>query len=80
MHDLSVLALFKGTEKFIFVYDEHSRAELLDAFRDAAADPDVAVTWFDAAVLTDRAEEQFEAADRNAVTTPPDESQKPARF
>jgi hypothetical protein len=80
MHDLSVLALFKGTEKFIFVYDEHSRAELLDAFRDAAADPTVGITWFDAAVLTDRAEEQFEAADRTAVTAPPDEPDTPARF
>ncbi len=56
--EVNVLALFKGPEKFIFVYDDDSRATLLDAIRDAAADPGVAVNWFDAAVLTERARQQ----------------------
>lgn len=58
MHDLNVLALFKGAERFIFVYDDDSRDELITAFRDAAADPTVAINWFDAAVLTERARQQ----------------------
>ena len=63
MHDLNVLALFKGEERFIFVYDDASRADLIAAVRNAAADPRVAITWFDAAVLTERARRQALGAD-----------------
>ena len=31
---------------------------LIDAFRDQAADPNVSFSWFDAAVLTEKAREQ----------------------
>lgn len=57
-HDLNVLALFKGAERFIFVYDDGSRDAVISAVRDNAADPDVTLNWFDAAVLTDRARQQ----------------------
>ena len=62
MHDLNVLALFKGTERFIYVYDDASRETLITALRDAAADARVSLSWFDAAVLTDRARKQAESA------------------
>lgn len=52
--ELNVLALFKGEERFIFVYDDESRAALIDELRHKAADPAVALSWFDAAVLTER--------------------------
>ena len=58
MHDLNVLALVKGPERFIFVYDDDSRPELLDAVRDAAADPRLSLSWFDAALLVERAKRQ----------------------
>lgn len=58
MHDLNVLALVKGGERFIFVYDDDSRAEVVAAMRDAAADAGTAFNWFDAAVLTERAKQQ----------------------
>lgn len=58
MHDLNVLALIKGEERFIFVYDDESRGRLLDSVRDKAADPTVSLNWFDAAVLTQRAKQQ----------------------
>ncbi len=58
MTDLNVLALVKGVERFIFVYDDDSRAELLDAVRDAAADPRLTLSWFDAALLVERAKRQ----------------------
>ena len=58
MHDLNVLALFKGDERFIFVYDDASRAEVVAAIRDAAADAGTPFNWFDAAVLTERAKDQ----------------------
>ena len=52
--ELNVLALFKGTERYIFVYDDESRDTLIDDIRDKAADPSVRINWFDAAVLTER--------------------------
>lgn len=58
MHDLNVLALIKGSERFIFVYDDDAREAIIDAVRDEAADPDVTLNWFDAAVLTSRARSQ----------------------
>lgn len=68
MNDLNVLALFKGPERFIFVYDDDSREELLDAIRDAAADPTVTINWFDAAVLTERAKQQAtDPADEESI-------------
>lgn len=56
--EVNVLALVKGTERFVFVYDDDSRGATLDAIRDAAADPMLGLNWFDAAVLTERAKQQ----------------------
>ena len=51
MRDLNVLALVKGVERFVFVYDDDSREEAIAAIRDQAADPTVSMSWFDAALL-----------------------------
>ena len=56
--ELNVLALFKGAERFIFVYDDDSRDAVVDDLRHKAADPAVSLNWFDAAVLTQKAQEQ----------------------
>lgn len=63
--ELNVLALVKGPERYVYVYDDDSRRELLDAFRDQAADPALTLSWFDALVLTKKAREQeaVQAAD-----------------
>jgi hypothetical protein len=61
-HELSVLALIRGKERFVYVYDDESREELLRAVRAQAADPAVSLTWYDAAVLADRARQQAAAA------------------
>jgi hypothetical protein len=44
------------------VYDDVSRADLLELFRQQAADEETSFNWFDAAVLTEKAWEQAEAA------------------
>ena len=72
--EFNVLALVKGQEHYIFVYDDESRQPLVDAFRDQAADPRLSFNWFDAAVLTQKAREQTLAA---AVA---EEPTRPARF
>ncbi|MCC6416661.1 MAG: hypothetical protein IT429_00255 [Gemmataceae bacterium] len=56
--EFNVLALIKGEERYIFVYDDASRQPLIEAFRDQAADPELAFSWFDAAVLTEKARQQ----------------------
>jgi len=56
--ELNILALVKGQEHYIFVYDDESRDGLIDAFRDQAADPRMSFNWYDAAVLTEKAREQ----------------------
>lgn len=58
-HELSILALIKGRERYVYVYDDDSRERLLDAVRDQAASPHLSLNWFDAAVLTKRARQQF---------------------
>ena len=74
-HDLNVLALFKGRERFIYVYDDDSLTELLDHLRDTAADPSTVVNWFDASVLTDRARQQVAEAE-----TPVGQAEESSRF
>jgi hypothetical protein len=60
--EFNVLALVKGQEHYIFVYDDDSRQSLIDALRDQAADPQLSFNWFDAAVLTQKAREQTSCA------------------
>jgi hypothetical protein len=57
-----VLALIKGNERYVYVYDDESRPDLIDALRNQAADPQLSFSWFDAAVLTEKAREQGRSA------------------
>jgi hypothetical protein len=59
--EVNVLALIKGEEHYVFVYDEQSLASLLKLFQQQASDDQVSLNWFDAAVLTEKAWEQTEA-------------------
>jgi hypothetical protein len=56
--ELNILALIKGAERYVFVYDDESRETLLDVLRDQAADPRFTFSWFDASVLTQKVREQ----------------------
>ena len=65
MHQaLSVLALNGRRERFIYVYDDQSRAILLDHIRNQAANPTVGVSWSEYMLLAERARQQArDAAD-----------------
>lgn len=52
MTDLNVMALVKGAERYIFLFDDDNRAETLRAFERFASHPDLSFTWYDAAVLS----------------------------
>ena len=60
--EVNVLALVKGQERYVYVYDDTSHEELIDALGDHAADPRLTLSWFDASVLTRKAREQVTAA------------------
>ena len=59
--EVNVLALMKGQERYVFVYEDDNHEELLQAVRDQAADPDLSLTWFDAMVLIRKSYEQMAA-------------------
>ena len=69
--EVNVLVLLKGPEQYVFVYDDHSHPELLQAIRDQAADPRLSLTWFDVNVLTQKAHDQVKA---NLVAESPEVS------
>ena len=52
--DINVLALVKGEERYVFLYDDASRAATLRTLGKYASDPDLSFTWYDAAVLSQR--------------------------
>lgn len=56
--EFNVIALIKGAERYVYVYDDASRNPLLDCFEAQAADPALSLNWYDAAVLTRKAKEQ----------------------
>jgi hypothetical protein len=67
---LNVLALVKGEERYVYVYDDDSRAALLETFRVHAAEPGLSLNFFDAAVLTQKAHEQAANAPPPAPSQP----------
>jgi hypothetical protein len=57
--EFNVIALIKGGERYVYVYDDASHQPLLDCFEAQAADPALSLNWFDAAVLARKAGEQL---------------------
>lgn len=52
--DINVLALVKGAERYVFLYDDASRAETLRVLGRFASNPELSFTWYDAAVLSQK--------------------------
>lgn len=52
--DINVLALVKGAERYVFLYDDASRAEALRVLGRFASNPDLSFTWYDAAVMSQK--------------------------
>ena len=51
---MNVLALVKDSERYVFLYDDESPAELLQQLGRYAADGELSFTWYDAAVLSQK--------------------------
>ena len=52
--DINVLALVKGAERYIFLFDDCNRSEALRTLGRYASNPDLSFTWYDAAVLSQK--------------------------
>lgn len=49
--NINVLALVKGEERYVFIFDDGHRAEVLRTLGRFASTPDLSFTWNDAVVL-----------------------------
>lgn len=49
--DINVLALVKGNERYIFLYEDSQQSEVLRTLGRYASNPDLSFSWYDAAVL-----------------------------
>lgn len=52
--EVNVLALIKGEERYIFLFDDDNRAETLRTLGRYASNPELSFTWYDAAVLSQK--------------------------
>ncbi len=52
--DINVLALVKGSERYVFLYDDDRRADALRVLGRFASNPELSFTWYDAAVLSQK--------------------------
>ena len=52
--DINVLALVKGAERYVFLYDDANRAEALRTLGRYASNPELSFTWYDAAILSQK--------------------------
>ena len=50
--DINVLALVKGGERYIFLFDDDHRSECLRTLGRFASNQELSFTWYDAAVLS----------------------------
>jgi hypothetical protein len=63
--DINVLALVKGSERYVFLYDDDSRAETLRVLGRFASNPELSFTWYDAAVLSQKIRQESQKVSLN---------------
>lgn len=61
LREYNVLALVKGTERYVYLYLDDNHADLLHVLEEHASNPLLSFNWFDAAVLKQRSMQQLEA-------------------
>src|SRR5262249_43722144 len=66
---INVLALLKGEERYIFLYDDRSAEQILQTLGSYAADPELSFSWYDAAVLSQRVRQLRAESDDASPTT-----------
>ena len=78
--DINVLALVKGAERYVFLYDDASRAETLRVLGRYASNPELSFTWYDAAVLSQKIRQETSAPSLGSRFNLPQTSDKDELF
>ena len=65
--DINVVALVKGGERYVFLYDDDSRTETLRTLNRYAADPKLSFSWYDASVLGQKVRQNKSQSRREGV-------------
>jgi hypothetical protein len=65
--DINVLALVKGEERYIFLFDDEHRSEALRTLGRFASNPELSFSWYDAAVLSQRVRQTAQEAAAEAA-------------
>lgn len=53
-NDINILALAKGEERYIFLYNEENRNETLRTLGRFASNSELSFSWYDAAVMSQK--------------------------
>jgi hypothetical protein len=61
--DINVVALVKGCERYIFLYNDDNRAQTLRTLGRFASNPELSFTWYDAAILSQKIRRQARSTD-----------------
>ena len=69
--DINVLALVKGVERYVFLYDDASRAETLRTLGRYASNPELSFTWYDAAILSQKIRQESQSTPLRAFRPAP---------
>ena len=72
--DINVLALVKGKDRYIFLYDDRRRTETLRTLGRFASNPELNFSWYDAAVLSQKVRDAERAAQAECA------AERPERF
>ena len=69
--EINVLAMIKGEERYVFLYDDKNRVETLRTLGRYAADPELSFTWYDAAVMSKKIREMTTDQEFDGLSTTP---------
>lgn len=65
--EINVLALVKGEERFIFLFDDKNRDATLRQLARFAADPELDFSWYDAAMLSRKIRDAVPAEEEDII-------------
>ena len=70
--DINVVALVKGEERYLFLFNDDNKSETLRTLGRYASNSELSFSWYDAAVLSQKV--------RNVKSTPSDVGPVSSRF
>ncbi len=76
-NEINVLALVKGEERYVFLFDDENRVETMRQIGRFAANPDLNFTWYDAAVMSQKIRQAAAEAPSPTRLTPRNRFQLP---